>query len=92
MWETYVRQGGAVFRPLFGFDELSKASTALQSDLANPLLLRTFLQLHAGRQLPDSVSRCSLLDAWFEQLGSEDEAAQDLLMDIARICLEVANG
>lgn len=88
MWDAYVRRGGANYRPLFRFDDFARASTALQSDLANPLLLRTFLQLYAGRQLPETVSRCSLLDAWFERLGDEDESAQELLLDIARICLE----
>lgn len=91
MWEIYAKQRGARFRPRFGHEDLGRASNWLQADLANPLMLRVFLQIYAGRNLPSKLSRSLLFDEWFNRLADLCEDGGQFLLDLARVILERRN-
>lgn len=88
MWALYGRRGGVEFRPDFSYEDVLAGSSWLEADLSNPLLLRVFLQVHAGCSLPEGLSRCTLFDAWFEGLAEATGDGGDFLLDLARLCLE----
>ena len=88
MWSLFEHRRGAEFRPAFGYEDVVGGSSWFEADLSNPLLLRVFLEVHAGRPLPGELSRCILFDAWFDSLAELTGDGGAFLMDFARLCLE----
>ena len=76
------------YKPHFTFDQALERSQKIIDLLSNPLLLRMFLEVYHGKNLPRSLNEPELFTEFFRGIGRETKDGGDLLNDFARICLE----
>ena len=76
------------FKPNFTLEQLRERRRSVAQLLNNPLILRTFLEVYAGKGLPDLPSLEELMSNWFSRLSSITNDNNQFLLDVTSIFLE----
>jgi tetratricopeptide (TPR) repeat protein len=81
-WENYVVKDKSRFKPLFSFDDIATFDRALYNQINNPLILRLFLEIYNGKQLPKKgVKHLHIWQDWLKTFNKEEQAFLKLLTD-----------
>jgi tetratricopeptide (TPR) repeat protein len=67
---------------LFSFDDIATFDRALYNQINNPLILRLFLEIYNGKQLPKKgVKHLHVWQDWLQTFSNEEQAFLKLLAD-----------
>jgi tetratricopeptide (TPR) repeat protein len=80
-WDYFVKNDKNKFKPLFSFDELATFDRALYNQISNPLVLRLFLEIYHGKNLPKKGNQ--YLDIWTDWLLTFSQPEQEFLTTLA---------
>jgi tetratricopeptide (TPR) repeat protein len=81
-WESYVAKDKSRFKPLFTFDEIAVFDRALYNQINNPLILRLFLEIYNGKQLPKKGNKhLHVWEDWFKTFNTEEQTFLKILAD-----------
>jgi len=81
-WENYVSKDKSRFKPLFTFDDIATFDRALYNQINNPLILRLFLEIYNGKQLPKKGAKhLHVWQDWLETFNAEERTFLKLLAD-----------
>ena len=81
-WENYVSKDKSRFKPLFSFDDIATFDRALYNQINNPLILRLFLEIYNGKQLPKKGNKhLHVWQDWFKTFNTEEQRFLKLVVD-----------
>ena len=81
-WENYVAKDKSRFKPLFSFDDIATFDRALYNQINNPLILRLFLEIYNGKQLPKKGAKhLHVWQDWLKTFSNEEQTFLKLLAD-----------
>lgn len=81
-WKAYGASRLKIYKPAFSLEELEMKDRAFAGSLANPLLLRMFLELYHGKALGKKVKIVRIWPAWYESLKSRIPGVDEFLMTL----------
>ena len=81
-WENYVSKDKSRFKPLFSFDDIATFDRALYNQINNPLILRLFLEIYNGKQLPKKGAKLlHVWQDWLKTFNAEEQKFLKLVVD-----------
>ena len=81
-WESYVAKDKSRFKPLFSFDDIATFDRALYNQINNPLILRLFLEIYNGKQLPKKGAKhLHVWQDWLKTFNAEEQKFLKLVAD-----------
>ena len=81
-WESYVAKDKSRFKPLFSFDDIATFDRALYNQINNPLILRLFLEIYNGKQLPKKGAKLlHVWQDWLKTFNAEEQKFLKLVVD-----------
>ena len=81
-WENYIAKDKSRFKPLFSFDDIATFDRSIYNQINNPLILRLFLEIYNGKQLPKKGAKH--LHVWQDWLNTFSEEEQRFLKLLAK--------
>ena len=79
-WENYVVKDKSKFKPLFSFEDIATFDRALYNQINNPLILRLFLEIYNGKQLPKKgIKHLNIWHDWLQKFSLEEQTFLKLL-------------
>ena len=81
-WENYIAKDKSRFKPLFSFDDIATFDRSIYNQINNPLILRLFLEIYNGKQLPKKGAKH--LHVWQDWLNTFSEVEQRFLKLLAK--------
>ena len=92
MWQEYVLRDKPRFKPQFTYRKVYQRNRDLAALLQNPLVLRLFLEVYAGRTMPTALSREDVFRAYLDRLGELTRDDGELLLNLGRVLLGTCQG
>jgi hypothetical protein len=81
-WENYVAKDKSRYKPLFSFDDIATFDRAIYYQINNPLVLRLFLEIYNGKNLPKKGGKhLHIWKDWFHTFSPEEQTFLKLLAD-----------
>jgi hypothetical protein len=81
-WENYIAKDKSRFKPLFSFEDIATFDRALYNQINNPLILRLFLEIYNGKQLPKKgIKHLNIWHDWLQKFSLEEQIFFKLLAD-----------
>lgn len=81
-WENYVAKDKSRYKPLFSFDDIATFDRAIYNQINNPLVLRLFLEIYNGKNLPKKGgNHLHIWQDWFKTFSQEEQTFLKLLAD-----------
>jgi tetratricopeptide (TPR) repeat protein len=81
-WENYVAKDKSRYKPLFSFDDIATFDRAIYNQINNPLVLRLFLEIYNGKNLPKKGGKhLHIWKDWFNTFSPEEQTFLKLLAD-----------
>ncbi len=81
-WENYVAKDKGRYKPLFSFDDIATFDRAIYNQINNPLVLRLFLEIYNGKNLPKKGGKhLHIWKDWFNTFSQEEQTFLKLLAD-----------
>jgi tetratricopeptide (TPR) repeat protein len=81
-WENYVAKDKSRYKPLFSFDDIATFDRAIYNHINNPLVLRLFLEIYNGKNLPKKGGKhLHIWKDWFHTFSPEEQTFLKLLAD-----------
>jgi tetratricopeptide (TPR) repeat protein len=81
-WENYVAKDKSRYKPLFSFDDIATFDRAIYNQINNPLVLRLFLEIYNGKNLPKKGGmHLHIWKDWFNTFSHEEQTFLKLLAD-----------
>jgi hypothetical protein len=81
-WENYIAKDKSRFKPLFSFDDIATFDRSIYNQINNPLILRLFLEIYNGKQLPKKGAKH--LHVWQDWLSTFSVEEQRFLKLLAK--------
>lgn len=83
LWENYIAKDKSRFKPLFSFEDIATFDRAIYNQINNPLILRLFLEIYNGKQLPKKkgVKHLNIWHDWFQKFSMEEQIFIKYLVD-----------
>ncbi len=79
-WENYVAKDKSRYKPLFSFDDIATFDRAMYNQINNPLVLRLFLEIYNGKNLPKKGGKhLHIWKDWFNTFSHEEQTFLKLL-------------
>jgi len=79
-WENYVAKDKSRYKPLFSFDDIATFDRAIYNQINNPLVLRLFLEIYNGKNLPKKGGKhLHIWKDWFNTFSQEEQIFLKLL-------------
>jgi tetratricopeptide (TPR) repeat protein len=81
-WENYVAKDKSRYKPQFSFDDIATFDRAIYNQINNPLVLRLFLEIYNGKNLPKKGGKhLHIWKDWFNTFSQEEQTFLKLLAD-----------
>lgn len=81
-WENYTAKDKSRYKPLFSFDDIATFDRAIYNQINNPLVLRLFLEIYNGKNLPKKGGKhLHIWQDWFKTFTDEEQKFLKLLAD-----------
>ena len=81
-WENYVAKDKSRYKPLFSFDDIATFDRAIYNQINNPLVLRLFLEIYNGKNLPKKGgNHLHIWQDWFKTFSQVEQTFLKLLAD-----------
>ncbi len=79
-WENYTAKDKSRYKPLFSFDDIATFDRAIYNQINNPLVLRLFLEIYNGKNLPKKGGKhLHIWQDWFKTFSQEEQTFLKLL-------------
>jgi tetratricopeptide (TPR) repeat protein len=81
-WENYIAKDKSRFKPLFSFEDIATFDRAIYNQINNPLILRLFLEIYNGKQLPKKGNQhLHVWQDWLKTFSKEEQTFFILVAD-----------
>lgn len=81
-WDNYVAKDKSRYKPKFSFDDIATFDRAIYNQINNPLVLRLFLEIYNGKNLPKKGGKhLHIWKDWFNTFSQEEQTFLKLLAD-----------